>query len=158
MGAAEAIQHFRETTGDFLSEQVPLEETQAALHGLLDLADDEALMSEYASFIYAPLNSSKEQKAARSTLCHIMGNASTFKMKPNQKRIDDVHQRIMNYAESRWYVHDPATYNTFMSIFMAFVDPSRESQRRRQLHSFAASEKGLQDLLTSLFKEVDKYA
>jgi hypothetical protein len=105
----DAQAQFGKMIRQFMCEEAPLEETKATLLELLQLADDESLTAEYASFLDASVRSTEEQAAARAAMCAILAIDYTAKRRPNADRIEAALQAVAVEAKVKVFHTETAS-------------------------------------------------
>ncbi|KAI1421931.1 hypothetical protein F5Y12DRAFT_663548 [Xylaria sp. FL1777] len=155
-GHADLVKPFREAITDFMTEFVTLAETQATLESILRLAEDQSLRVEYAAFLDAPLDTDEQQVTARAALCQILGGIDTMPQPKNWKIVAELLRKIPATAAACW----PGQRDKFRSFMSKNLrrgdkDSDEEQQRRKELLEMTASQASLQELLVTLWQEMD---
>ncbi|KAI0870529.1 hypothetical protein GGS24DRAFT_474890 [Hypoxylon argillaceum] len=155
-GHADAVRPFQRAIADFQFERVTLAETQATLDRILKSAEAEPLRAELAAFLDAPLGTEEQQDAARAALLQILGGIPRAQLAKNHLIIEETWLKIHATAEANWLPGQGRKFVDFLHKLYSTKGGEEGQQNRRDLLEMAASVEGLQELLTTVWREKDK--
>ncbi|KAF6818207.1 hypothetical protein CPLU01_13392 [Colletotrichum plurivorum] len=148
------LEKFHEIVVAFGAEDVPIEETQSALRRLLDLASDDALRSQVAGFLDAPLETEHDKKAASTFLCRFFGKTATRPRSPLSREWWSGKEAIMQAVGRRWGNMDEiGKFRDFMREFI--MRPPDSEEHRRKLRAIVVGEEEIENLLCEHWKICD---
>ncbi|KAI0523874.1 hypothetical protein F5B22DRAFT_592376 [Xylaria bambusicola] len=156
-GHTDAVKTFRTALQDFMTEIVPLAETQTILETTIELTEDKSVRTEFAAFLDAPLDTPEQQATARAALCQISGIEFTMPWPKNHKVVVELLRKIPETAGKHWGPAGRENFRSFVRMFSSTAErsPAEETKRRKDLLEMAEPVSDLQEMLLKLWHAQD---